>query len=124
MNSADVRSRLPHALRLDVMGPEPNDPQISEVVPIAPSRWYLTGFLGPWNAPAQQKRDEDDRQGELEFGEATAGGHDDDVPPEPRAARRSHFPSSLGVSMLLEACASAAEARVGHVDAELGLDRP
>jgi len=101
VTSADVRTRLTHALRLDVIGPEPNDPQISEILPIAPSRWYLTGFLVPWNAPAQQKRDEDDAQGELEFGEATAGGDDDDAAPEPRAARRSHFPSSMGVSVLV-----------------------
>ena len=101
MTSADVRTRLTHALRLDVIGPEPDDPQISEILPIAPSRWYLTGFLVPWNPPVQQKRDEDDTQGELEFGEATAGGDDDDAAPEPRAARRSHFPSSLGVSVLV-----------------------
>ncbi len=71
------------------------------MLPIAPSRWYLTGFLVPWNAPAQQKRDEEDTQGELEFGEAGGSGNDDDAPAEPRAARRSHFPSSLGVSVLL-----------------------
>jgi Helicase conserved C-terminal domain len=101
VTSADVRSRLTQALRLDVIGPEPDEPQISEILPIAPSRWYLSGFLVPWNAPAQQKRDDEDTQGELEFGEAAAGGEDDDAAPEPRAARRSHFPSSMGVSVLV-----------------------
>jgi hypothetical protein len=101
LTSADVRKRLIHALRLDVIGPNSDEPQVSEILPIAPSRWYLTGFLVPWNAPAQQKRDEDDTQGELEFGEAGGRGDDDDAAPEPRAARRSHFPSSMGVSVLV-----------------------
>ena len=76
MTSADVRSRLTHALRLDVIGPEPEEPQSSEILPIAPSRWYLTGFLVPWNAPAQQKRDDNDTQGELEYGDASAAADD------------------------------------------------
>src|SRR5437016_3794050 len=101
LTSTDVRDRLTHALGLDVIGPEPGEPQVIEVLPIAPSRWYLTGFLVPWNAPAQQKRDEGYTQGELEFGEAGAGGADDDAAPEARAARRSHFPSSLGLSVLV-----------------------
>jgi hypothetical protein len=101
VTSADVRSRLTHALRLDVIGPEPDEPQSSEILPIAPSRWYLTGFLVPWNAPAQQKRDDNDTQGELEYGDASAAADEDNGPPEPRAARRSHFPSSMGLSVLL-----------------------
>src|SRR5205823_3925461 len=99
--SADVRSFLTHALRLDLIGPKPEEPQASEVLPIAPSRWYLTGFLVPWNAPAQQKRDDNDTQGELEYGDASAAADEDNTPPEPRAARRSHFPSSMGLSVLL-----------------------
>src|SRR5262249_26858472 len=85
----------------DVIGPEANDPQTSEVLPIAPSRWYLTGFLVPWNAPAQQKRDDNDTQGELEYGDASAAADEDNGSPEPRAARRSHFPSSMGLSVLV-----------------------
>ncbi|HEY7291507.1 MAG TPA: AAA domain-containing protein [Vicinamibacterales bacterium] len=99
--SADVRRFLTHALRLDVIGPEADEPQASEVLPIAPSRWYLTGFLVPWTASPQQKRDDDDTQGELEYGDASAGADEDDAPPEPRAARRSHFPSSMGLSVLV-----------------------
>jgi len=81
--SADVRSFLTHALRLDLIGPDPDEPQASEVLPIAPSRWYLTGFLVPWNAPAQQKRDDNDTQGELEYGDASAAADEDNDPPEP-----------------------------------------
>ena len=78
MTSADVRARLVHALRLDLVGPDPGDSQIKEVLNVPPSRWYLTGFLIPWSAPVTQKRDEDDSQGELGFAEPATGADDDD----------------------------------------------
>lgn len=105
MNSSDVRARLTQALRLDLVGPEPDEPQIGEVLAVAPSRWYLTGFLAPWSAPAAQKQDDDD-QGELEVTEATTQGDEDDTSAEPPPARRGHFPSSLGVSVLVPSGAS------------------
>jgi hypothetical protein len=101
MTPADVRDRLIHALRLDLIGPDPGEPQISELLNIPPSRWYLTGFLVPWNAPAAQKQDEEDTQGELELGEAGSAGDEDNSTPEPPAARRGHFPSSIGLSVLV-----------------------
>lgn len=102
MTSADVRAKLIHALRLDLIGPEQNEPQASEVLPIPPSRWYLTGFLAPWNAPVSQKSDEDE-QGELELAAAGGGAEDDDSTAEPPAAKRGQFPSSMGVSVLVPA---------------------
>jgi hypothetical protein len=60
MTPAEVRDRLTHALRLDLIGPDPGEPQISEILAIPPSRWYLTGFLVPWNAPVSQKQDKED----------------------------------------------------------------
>ena len=105
MTAADVRARLTHALRLDLIGPEPEEPQASEVLAFPPSRWYLTGFLVPWTAAAKQKQDDDD-QGELEITEAAAQGDEDDTPAEPPAARRGHFPSSLGISLLVPADAT------------------
>jgi hypothetical protein len=45
MTSADVRTRLVHALRLDLIGPEPEEEQVDEVLPAPPSRWYLTGLV-------------------------------------------------------------------------------
>ena len=101
MTTAEVRDRLTHALRLDLIGPDPGEPQLSEILNIAPSRWYLTGFLVPWNAPVSQKQDVEDTQGELELGEAGSGGDEDDSTPEPPAARRGHFPSSIGLSVLV-----------------------
>jgi hypothetical protein len=87
MSSADIRSHLTQAVRLDLIGPDPDDSQISETLPVAPSRWYLTGFLVPLDAPPSQKHDQDDTQGELGFGEpATAADEDDDSNDEPPAA--------------------------------------
>jgi hypothetical protein len=105
MTSSDVRARLTQALRLDLVGPEPDEPQIDEVLASPPSRWYLTGFLAPWSAPAAQKRDDDD-QGELELTEATSQGDEDESPTEPPPARRGQFPSSLGISVLVPAGAT------------------
>ncbi len=102
MTSADVRARLTHALRLDLIGPEAGEPQATETLPIPPSRFYLTGFLAPLNAPAVQKTD-DDEQGELELAAASGGAEDDDSMPDPPAAKRGQFPSSMGVSVLVPA---------------------
>jgi hypothetical protein len=98
---ADVRTRLTSALRLDLIGPEPGEPQVSEILNVPPSRWYLTGFLVPWSAPLRQKQDEDDAQGELGFAEPATGADDDEAADEPPAARRGHFPSSIGISVLV-----------------------
>ncbi len=73
MTSADVRARLAHALQLDLIGPRPEDPEVTEALSVPPSRWYLSGFLAPWAASAAQKQDSDD-QGELELGEPGTGG--------------------------------------------------
>jgi hypothetical protein len=106
MTSADVRVQLTHALRLDLIGPEPEEPQVSEVLAVPPSRWYLTGFLVPWSAPTRQKQDEEDTQGEFGFTEAASGSDDDEKGDEPPAARRGHFPSSIGISVLVPADAT------------------
>jgi hypothetical protein len=110
MTSSDVRARLVDALKLDLIGPEPDDAQVAETLSVPPSRWYLTGFLVPWAAPVTQKRDEDDSQGELGFAEAASTADEDDPKDEPPAARRGHFPSSIGISVLLPA--EATELRV------------
>ena len=99
MTAADVRDRLTRALRLDLVGPEPDESQITEILDRAPSRWYLTGFLVPTDAPANQKSEETD-QGDLDLGVGPAG-DEDQATPEPQAARRGYFPSSMGVSVLV-----------------------
>ena len=106
MTPADVRARLNHAIRLDLVGPEPDDPQVNEILNVPPSRWYLTGFLIPWSAPVRQKQDEDDAQGELGTVEPATAADEDDKADEPPAARRGHFPSSIGISVLMRADAT------------------
>ena len=54
----EVRSQLVDALRLDLVGPENGTDLEAEVLPQAPSRWYLTGFLVPLEAGEAQKSDE------------------------------------------------------------------
>ena len=64
MNPVEVRSQLVDALRLDLVGPENGTDLEVEILPQAPSRWYLTGFLVPLEAGEAQKSDEtadDDR---------------------------------------------------------------
>ena len=54
-NSVSVRRYLCDALRIDLVGPRPGDAALQhERLPQAPSRWYLTGFLAPGDAPEEQ----------------------------------------------------------------------
>jgi len=99
--SADVRRQLIDALRLDLVGPEPHDEaHAGEVLPQAPSKWYVTGFLAPATAPADSRSDE---LGDDELDEVNGEGRDDEDVPERAAARRRFFPSSLGLSVLVPA---------------------
>src|ERR1039458_7363595 len=99
MTSVEVREELIHALRLDLIGPGPGQPQESEILPQAPSRWYLTGFLVPYEAPESQRRDAVSDE-EIDMAGST-GGTDDDERPERASGRKVFLPSSLGVSVLV-----------------------
>jgi hypothetical protein len=99
MNSVDVRKNLAEALRLDLVGPSENLGDPAEVLPQAPSRWYLTGFLVPLGAEPSQRADEASTEDLDQAGEG--GGLDDDVTPDPPAARQRYLPSSIGVSLLV-----------------------
>ena len=99
MTSAQVRSRLVDALKLDLVGPALDLGDVAEVLPQSPSRWYLTGFLAPLDAPAEQRSDAD-ADDDLDSGGEP--GLDDDVTPEASAAsKQKYLPSSIGVSVLL-----------------------
>jgi hypothetical protein len=101
--SVQVRSQLVNALRLDLIGPDAvrNLGSPDEILPQAPSRWYLTGFLVPTDAGESQKVDED--VGDELDAMAEAGGTDDATAPEPPSARRAFMPSSIGMSVLVSA---------------------
>ncbi len=100
MTSADVRTKLVHALDLDLVGPGCDDTELhAEILPQAPSRWYVTGFLVPTDAKPEDKSDDAGDEGSDELG--TGGGADDEATPEPAAARKAYFQSSMGLSLLV-----------------------
>ncbi len=90
-----VRTHLVRALAADLVGPfDPARPD--EILSIAPSRWYLTGFLVPPAARQAEEEPEDD--------EMAAGSDEDDVETsgeEPPPKQRALLPSSVGLSVLL-----------------------
>ncbi|HXG24439.1 MAG TPA: hypothetical protein VNJ09_07795, partial [Chthonomonadales bacterium] len=105
MNPVDVRRQLVDALQLDLIGPRDGLGAPEEILPQAPSRWYLTGFLVPLDAGEHQRADEASTDELDEVSDAQ--GLDDAVPPEPTAARRAYMPSSIGVSLLVSATTTA-----------------
>lgn len=99
--SAEVRASLIEALRLDLIGPSPDDPlHTHETIPQAPSRWYLSGFLVPYEAKLADRSDPDSNDSfEGQLSKKTGNG-DDEKTPETASARKGHFPSSMGLSFL------------------------
>ena len=95
-----IRDHIVEALEHDLVGPYADD----EVLPLPPSRWYLTGFLAPQGARELGDPTEDDDLG--------AGDDLDDEEtrgPEPAPRQRSRLPASLGLSVLIPPGDSAAE---------------
>ena len=99
---ADVRSRLREALELDLVGPGAGHPLADERLPgwVRPSSWYLTGFLVPRGAPAEQRADAD-ADDDFEPEVADEGGLGDDSTEDRRSAKKGFFPSSMGLSFLV-----------------------
>lgn len=96
----EVRDDLVRALRLDLVGPGPDDDLAEEQLPgrYRPANWYLTGFLIPSNAPTEQRADpdaDDDLETTPEF-----FGLPEESLEERKAAKKEYFPSSLGISFL------------------------
>lgn len=93
----DVRDFLVRALEADLVGPF--DPETGkEVLAIAPSRFYLTGFLVPRGARVSDDPGDDDDIGGMgddpDSGDAEGGS---EAPPK----QRQFLPSSCGMSFLL-----------------------
>lgn len=97
-----IRRALVQALHADLVGPflpEGHPSAGQEVLPLPPSRWYLTGFLAPQAGRLPEADDPDSQDGELASGgesKAVDAGAD-----EPEAKRRQHFPASMGLSAFL-----------------------
>jgi len=93
-SSDQVRSQLIKALEMDLIGTNPD-----EILPEAPTKWYLSGFLAPYGVPQSDRSDD---FGDDEIDEASrAGAGDDEKVPEAAAARKAFFPSSMGLSFLI-----------------------
>ncbi len=98
---ADVRKKLVEALQLDLVGPTLEDIlHAEEIIPQAPSLWYLTGFLVPYEASLTQRSDELGND-ELDQVSLTSGGDDETVPEQAASARKALLPSSMGLSFLV-----------------------
>ncbi len=103
-NSASVRDYLIHALRLDLIGPGPEDEAHQyEALQYAPSKWYLTGFLVPAGAPVEQRAQ--DTEEEQDEPSEPAHGADDAAVPERGSGKRVFLPSSMGLSVLVDPAA-------------------
>jgi hypothetical protein len=101
--SADVRAKLIETLQLDLVGPSPGHPleaeQLWESEP--PSRWYLTGFLVPSEAPESQRHDPEAEEVLDAVVGSEEGAGDDDTEPDRAPARKVFLPSSMGISVLV-----------------------
>lgn len=100
MTAADVREKLVEALGLDLIGPDRDDEHHDETLSQPPSRWYLTGFLVPQNAPEPQRCDDNGAE-DIDEETGNGAGDDENTPEPPSTARRAFFPSSLGLSFLV-----------------------
>ena len=100
-DSISVRGYLTNALRLDLIGPRQQDAELqNERLPQAPSRWYLTGFLVPTNAPDEQRAQDN----EEEFDEPVEPSHgsDDSSTPDRGSGKQNFLPSSMGLSIIVD----------------------
>lgn len=128
MRELDVRQRLVEALEADLVGPFVPDsaPQGGhEILPIAPSRWYLTGFLAPMGGRAPDADDDDSNNDGLATGGESQA--EDAGVEEPEAKRPVRFPASMGLSVFLPpGQGDALEVDVWYADydkVEVALDR-
>ena len=104
-SSVEVREQLVEALRLDLVGPWAGHPLETERLPnyaryVRPSNWYLTGFLVPPDitVPAGAEAEASDDLDETPADAGTTEEASDDG----RPARRGYFPSSMGLSFLID----------------------
>jgi len=101
---SELREEIVHALKADLVGPF--DPASGEeVLPLPPSRWYLTGFLAPQGGrEAAEPTDEDPNQDDQfaiaadEDGEEAEGTGGETEPKQ-----KNRLPASMGLSVLLPA---------------------
>lgn len=104
MTSREARTKLIETLRLDLIGPDNDHECASELLPESPTKWYLTGYLMPTNAPEEHRFDSESLE---EIGATTPardpGVGEEDSQPTDTASAKSYLPSSVGISVLIPA---------------------
>src|SRR3954452_6639426 len=120
----EARELLVEALELDLVGPWPGHELAEELLHrrARPSNWYLTGFLIPVDAPAEQSAD-DDSDDEFEDVPESEGFAEESAE-ERVAAKKAYFPSSMGLSTLGAADARALTVTVRWGDYALAEYQP
>ena len=111
--SDEVREALAHALRFDLIGPGPEGEHAEERLPgwERPSMWYLTGFLVPTGTPAAQRSD-DEEEDEFDAEIPEKLGLAEETVQHGKRAKRGFFPSSMGLSFLVQPDARAVRVTV------------
>ena len=101
-DSVAVRADLLRTLDLDLVGPGPEGEHAKECLPgrERPSLWYLTGFLVPTDTPAEFRAD-DDGDDDFEAEVPEDQGLAEESTEDRKAARKSFYPSSMGLSVLV-----------------------
>ncbi len=113
--SVQIRQALVETLRLDLVGPDNDHPCARELLPEAPNRWYLTGYLVPTNAPLSQRFDETSPE-EIDSAGDAQGTDDAEAPEQKAASKKSFLPSSMGLSVIVPADAAELRATVSWGD--------
>lgn len=96
LRPTDPRAHLVRALEADLIGPFTLDPASTETLPLAPTRWYLTGFLAPQHAQPQDSELDDEELAVGDDEDDPDSGTPDRAPKGPR-----QFAASIGLSVLL-----------------------
>jgi hypothetical protein len=101
-NSLEVRERMVEALKLDLVGPSSGHALANERLPgwVRPSNWYLTGFLIPLGMPPEKSGDADEDD-DINVVPDSAG-LPEESNEERKAAKKGFFPSSMGLSFLVQ----------------------
>lgn len=130
-SSTDVRARLVETLRRDLIGPSPLDADLAhEQLKEKPSGWYVTGYLAPLPEPAGSsagtpKEEEDDlfEEGDPVVGDDLGSDADtgraraaDDAQEDLAPVVRIRAPSSLGLTVLLDASVREVEVNLSWGD--------
>lgn len=101
MTSTEAREKIVEAIELDLIGPTNDHVFAKELLPEAPSRWYLAGFLTPVDASEEERFDPQSQEQQDAAGEEPDS-PDDSGKPDPTSGK-TFLPSSMGLSVLVPA---------------------